>query len=58
MTANEEFLETAEAAKVLKVHPATLLRYVRAGRVSVAKLSRKIFRFRLSDLEQFVDGRA
>ncbi len=45
----EPFLDSAQAAILVQVHPKTLQRYARAGRVTGYRLG-KLWRFRASDL--------
>lgn len=46
-------LDTREAARVLGVHPKTLIDWVNAGKVQAMKTPGKHYRFRRSDLEDF-----
>ena len=45
----EPFLDSAQAATLVQVHPKTLQRYARAGRVTGYRVG-KLWRFRASDL--------
>lgn len=47
----EPFLDSEQAASLVKVHPKTLQRYARAGRVMGYRLG-KLWRFRASDLDR------
>lgn len=49
----EPFLDSEQAAALVKVHPKTLQRYARAGRVTGYRLG-KLWRFRASDLDHAV----
>lgn len=54
-TSNEsdELLTTAEASRLLRVHPRTLLRYVESAGLPAVRLSGREFRFRRASLEAF-----
>ena len=47
----EPFLDSEQAASLIKVHPKTLQRYARTGRVVGYRLG-KLWRFRASDLDR------
>lgn len=47
-------LNTADAAAYLHIHPKTLTRLVRAGKVTAIQPGSRDFRFRLEDLDAFV----
>ncbi len=47
----EPFLDSEQAASLVKVHPKTLQRYARTGRVVGYRLG-KLWRFRASDLDR------
>jgi excisionase family DNA binding protein len=49
MTPNE-WLTVEEASKFLKIHPRTLKRYIKSGRVKAYRLGRDL-RFKRADLE-------
>lgn len=54
--ANEEtWLSISEAAKQLEVHPRTLRRYIRDGKLNVLRLSHQVVRVRVEDIEAFLD---
>lgn len=48
----EPMLSAAEAGKLLGIHPVTLLRWARQGRVPHRRLGRKV-RFRASELDSW-----
>jgi len=50
----EVFFSPAEAAKRLRVHPKTLLRYGRQGRLTLIKLSRRKVLIRKEELDRFI----
>lgn len=47
----EPFLDSEQAASLVKVHPKTLQRYARTGRVVGYRLG-NLWRFRASDLDR------
>ena len=51
----ERLLTAAEAGKLLDLHPVTLLRWARQGRVPHRKLGRKVT-FRVSELNAWNGG--
>jgi excisionase family DNA binding protein len=56
---HSEWVTTAEAAAYLQVHIETMRRWARDGTIPAAKLgNRGGFRFRCSDLDGFLAGRA
>lgn len=50
----DALLTAEQAGPLVNLHPDTLLRYARQGRVKVVKIGRKR-RFRESDLQKFID---
>lgn len=48
----EPLLTSAEAARLLSIHPVTLLRWAREGSVPHRRLGRKVF-FRASELNSW-----
>lgn len=52
--ASGRILTAEQAAKILQIHPFTVLKYIRAGKLKSSKLGR-IYRIRESDLEKFLD---
>ena len=51
----EPFLTAAEAGRLLDLHPVTLLRWAREGRVPHRRLGRKVT-FRVSELNAWYGG--
>jgi excisionase family DNA binding protein len=51
-------LTTSDAAEYLQIHPKTLKRWVRAGRIPASTPGGRFYRFRLEDLDAFVDSSA
>lgn len=53
--ANEEtWLSISEAAGLLGVHPRTLRRYIRDGKLGVLRLSPQVVRIRSEDIDSFL----
>lgn len=53
--ANEEtWLSISEAAEKLEVHPRTLRRYIRDGKLKVLRLSPQVVRIRAEDIAAFL----
>lgn len=50
----EPMLATADVAAMLGVTPTTVLRYVRTKRLDAHKISRRLIRFKRSDVEAFI----
>ena len=58
--ATEPFIDAPEAARFLKLHPKTLLRLARDGKIPAHPLTgrrRHIWRFLLSELDAWARGR-
>lgn len=51
----EPLLSAIQAATLVKLHPGTLLRWAREGRVPHHRMSRKVF-FRASELDAWCAG--
>jgi excisionase family DNA binding protein len=49
----ERLLDSDEAAALLKIHPKTLQRMAREGRIAAAQIG-KLWRFRASALDDFL----
>ncbi len=49
----ERLLDSDEAASLLKIHPKTLQRMAREGRIAGIQIG-KLWRFRASDLERWL----
>lgn len=54
-TREDAWLSIAQAAEQLGVHPRTLRRYIRDGRLTVLRLSPQVVRIRPEDILQFRD---
>jgi excisionase family DNA binding protein len=53
----DELLTVAEAAKLLKVTPHTIYRWIAEGRLPAHRYSRRVIRLRRSDVEGFISAR-
>ncbi len=51
---HEAMLSTAEVAVILGVTPTTVLRYVRSKRLAAYKISRRLIRFKRTDVDAFI----
>lgn len=49
----EKLLTINEVAKILRVHPRTINRYIESGRLKASKLG--VWRIKQSDLNAFLD---
>jgi excisionase family DNA binding protein len=54
---DDELLTPAQAAKELKLHPRTVRRYIREGKLKAIRLSNFYLRIRRSELERFLRER-
>ncbi len=52
----ERFLDSREAAALLRIHPKTLQRFARKGEIRAVQIGR-LWRFRTSDLDVWVRSR-
>lgn len=52
----ERFLTTEEIATILSVHPRTVMRWLRQGKLKGVKIGR-LWRVRLVDFEAFIRGK-
>ncbi len=50
------WLSIQEAADALGVNPRTIRRYIRSGRLNPSRLSNKVVRIRLADLDRLLEG--
>jgi excisionase family DNA binding protein len=50
----EQLLDTDEAAAIMKIHPKTLQKFARLGRIRGVHIG-KLWRFRPSDIDQWID---
>ena len=51
----EPLFDSAEAARLVRIHPKTVIRMARRGEINGVRFG-KLWRFRLSDLQQYVDS--
>lgn len=52
----EKFLTTDQVAEILQVHPFTILKFLKDGRLNGIKLGR-VYRIKQSDVETFIEER-
>jgi len=52
----EKFLTTEQVAEILQVHPFTILKFLKDGRLNGIKLGR-VYRIKQSDVETFIEER-
>lgn len=50
----EKFLTTEQVANILQVHPFTILKFIREGKLKGIKLGR-VYRIKESDIHEFLD---
>jgi excisionase family DNA binding protein len=50
------WLSITEAAEHLGVNPRTVRRYMRLGRLEASRVSNKVVRIRLADLDRFMES--
>jgi excisionase family DNA binding protein len=50
----EPLFDSVEAARLVRIHPKTVVRMARRGQINGIRFG-KLWRFRLSDLQQYVD---
>lgn len=51
---DEKIYTTEQVAKILQIHPLTVLNYIKLGKLKAVKLGR-IYRIRESALQKFLD---
>ncbi|MBU0668420.1 helix-turn-helix domain-containing protein [Patescibacteria group bacterium] len=51
----EEILTADQVAKILQVHPFTVLKFIKQGKLKASKLGR-VYRIRRSDVDEFLDN--
>ncbi len=51
---DEKFFTTDQVAKILQVHPFTILKYIRNGKLKGIKLGR-VYRVKESDINEFIE---
>jgi len=52
----EKFLTTDQVAQILQVHPFTILKFLKDGKLNGVKLGR-VYRIKQSDVEEFIEER-
>lgn len=52
----EKFFTTEQVANILQVHPFTILKFIRAGKLQGIKLGR-VYRIKESDVQEFLESR-
>ncbi|HTF66294.1 MAG TPA: helix-turn-helix domain-containing protein [Edaphobacter sp.] len=50
----EPLFDSVEAAQLVRIHPKTVVRMARSGQINGIRFG-KLWRFRLSDLQRYVD---
>ena len=53
----DRLLTTEQVSQILQVHPFTVLKYIKSGKLKGIKLGR-VFRIRESDVERFLEERS
>jgi len=53
---DEKFFTTEQVANILQVHPFTILKFIKQGKLKGIKLGR-VYRIKESDVEQFIEDR-
>lgn len=53
----ENFLTTEQVANILQVHPFTILKLLKEGKLNGIKLGR-VYRIKESDVQEFLEGRS
>ncbi len=54
---SDKLLTTEQVAELLQVHPFTVLKYIKTGKLKAIKLGR-VWRIRESDVERFLEERS
>jgi len=54
---SDKLLTTEQVAELLQVHPFTVLKYIKSGKIKAIKLGR-VWRMRESDVERFLEERS
>ncbi len=52
----EKFFTTEQVANILQLHPFTILKFIREGKLKGLKLGR-VYRIKESDVNQFIEDR-
>lgn len=53
---DEKFYTTDQVANILQVHPFTILKFIKAGKLKGIKLGR-VYRIKESDVQEFIEDR-
>lgn len=53
---DEKFFTTEQVANILQVHPFTILKYIKEGKLKGIKLGR-VYRIKESDIKKFLEDR-
>lgn len=53
----ENFFTTEQVANILQVHPFTILKFIKQGKLKGIKLGR-VYRIKESEVQAFLDGRS
>ncbi|KKU80490.1 MAG: hypothetical protein UY05_C0006G0024 [Candidatus Peregrinibacteria bacterium GW2011_GWA2_47_7] len=53
----DRILTPGQAAQILQIHPFTVLKYIKGGKLKASKLGR-VYRIRESAIENFLDQQA
>lgn len=53
----EKFFTTEQVANILQVHPFTILKFIKAGKLKGIKLGR-VYRIKESDVQEFLESRS
>ena len=53
----DEILTAEQVAKILQVHPFTVLKFIKQGKLKASKLGR-VYRIRRRDVDEFLDSQA
>lgn len=51
----DEILTSEQVAQILQIHPFTVLKFIKQGKLKASKLGR-VYRIRRSDVEKFLDS--
>lgn len=56
LSKEQRFYTTLEVARLLRVDPESIRRYVRSGKLRAVKLGGKFIRIEKADLDKFIEG--
>jgi len=54
---DEKFFTTEQVAKILQVHPFTILKFIKSGKINGVKLGR-VYRFSQSEIQNFLENQS